>query len=86
MSIVKGINRWFSKYKDTLLSYKDGFWEMPYLSNSPETIVMSVAKMPFTKHSKKKQLIRSTTPLMKGGFFYEEIEKGLFIIPSHINY
>lgn len=86
MQIVKGINRWFSKYKNSLLSYKDGFWEMPYLSNSPETIVTSIAKMPFTKHSKNKQFIASTTPLMKGGFFYEEVEPGFWIIPSHLKY
>jgi AraC-like DNA-binding protein len=86
VSILKEINRWFTKYKDSLLTYKDGFWVVPYLSNSPEAIVKSIAKMPFTKHSKKRQLIRSTTPLMKGGFYYEKIEKGFWIMPSHMQY
>lgn len=86
MSIVKGINIWFSNYKNALLTYKNGFWVVPFLSNSPETIVKSIIKMPFTKHSKNKQYVKSTTPLMKGGFYYEEIEKGLWIIPSHLIY
>lgn len=42
--------------------------------------------MPFTKHLPKKQHIISKTPLIKGSFFYEEVEKGLYLIHSHLNY
>ncbi len=84
--MIKSINSWFSKYKKFLLIYRDGFWDIPYLANSPETIVKSTAKMPFTKHFSKKQLIRSTTPLINGELFYEKIEEGLWVIVSNLKY
>jgi AraC-like DNA-binding protein len=66
--------------------YRNGFWEIPFLSNSPELIVKSVMKMPFTKHDKRRNQITSKTPLIKGGFYYEEIEKGIWLIYSKLAY
>lgn len=85
-SISTTINNWFKKYKKYLLLYRNGFWEIPYLSNSPETIIRSVIKMPITKHIPKRQYVISKTPLIKGSFYYEEIEEGLWLINNKLSY
>jgi AraC-like DNA-binding protein len=85
-SIRKTVNDWFNKYKSYVLLYRGGFWEIPYMSNSPETIVKSILKMPFTKHSPKRNHVLSKTPLIKGEFYYEELEKGLWLIQSNLEY
>lgn len=80
------IKNWFSQYKQALLFYRNGFWEIPYLSNTPEMVVRSIIKMPFTRHTLKRQFIQSTSPLIKGSFYYENIEEGLWLINSSLNY
>lgn len=84
LKVVNSVKKWYSNYQNNLLSHKNGFWEMPYLANSPETIVKSIAKMPFTKHQKAQQYIASASPFMKGGFFYEELEDGFWVILSTV--
>jgi hypothetical protein len=84
--MLRQINKWFDKYKSYLLFFKDGFWDIPYLSNSPKTIIQSVIKMPFTKHDVKRQSILSSTPLIKGIMYYDEIEDGLYFIHSDMTY
>ncbi len=86
MAISKIINNWFSKYKKHILLYRNGFWELPYMSNSPETIVKSMVKLPVTKHTPKRNHVLSKTPLLKGDFYYEELEEGLWIIQSNMQY
>lgn len=56
------------------------------MSNSPETIVRSVIKMPITKHIPKRNYVISKTPLIKGSFYYEEIEEGLWLINNKLSY
>lgn len=86
MSLLKGVNKWFSKYKNSFFLYKEGFFELPYLANSPETLVQSIGKMPFIKHYKDRQLVKSKTPLVSGIFYYEKIEEGLWIIQGDFDY
>lgn len=86
MELLKRINSWFSNYKNSLFIYKDGFFELPYLANSPETVLKSIGKMPFIKHYKDRQLVKSKTPLVSGSFYYENIEEGLWIIHGDFEY
>jgi AraC-like DNA-binding protein len=86
MQLLKQVNQWFSKYKNSFFLYKDGFFELPYLANSPETILQSIRKMPFVKHYKGQQLVKSKTPLLSGGFYYEKFSDGLWIIQGDFKY
>ena len=85
-SISSKVNQWFDKYRKYLLLYRDGFWEIPFMSKSPQTVVKSVIKMPFTKYDRSKNYVLSKTPLINGGFYFEEIEEGLFLIYNELSY
>jgi len=80
------INKWFSIFKKYLFIKKDGFFELPYLSNSPEAIVNSLAKMPFVKHFPEKQIVRSNNPFTRSTMHYQKIEKGLWMIHGDTEY
>jgi AraC-like DNA-binding protein len=73
----------FNKY---LFYHKDGFYELPYLSNSPEAIIKSIVKMPFVKHSEERRVFESDTPFLKATVHYSELEKGLWMICANAKY
>jgi len=76
------IDRWYNKIKPFLFKYKDGFFELPYLGNSPLLIIDSFRKMPFIKHDEKKQMITSTSPFVYANVYYQEFEDQLIILFS----
>ena len=86
MLLLQEINKWFSKYKNSLFIYKDGFFVLPFLSNTPAFIVQSIIKMPFARHFPKKQIIKANNPFLKGGLYYEEIEDGFWLIVGDLFY
>lgn len=85
-SIAKSVNNWIAKQSSKLLLFRGGFWEIPYMSNSPEALVSSMIKMGFTSHKPLKQQIISKLPFIKGSFYYAQIEKGLWLINSQLVY
>lgn len=78
------VSRWFSKFKKYLFTYRDGFYELPYLANSPELIVESMSSMPFIKNDSRKNYFTTNTMFVKGDGHYQELEEGLWIIMSNI--
>ncbi len=49
-------------------------------------MIESLIKMPVTKHSKQEQAIYSKTPFMDGVMHYREIEEGLWLIVTDMNF
>ncbi len=86
MAIKQRINKWFINFQKYFFTYKDGFFEFSYLANSPKTLIFSLIKMPFNKHLKKDQIITSKSPFMEGLLHYEELEKGLWLISSDLQF
>lgn len=84
--LSKRINKWFSGIKQYLFFYRDGFFELPYLSNTPQTMVESLKKMPVTKHNSLEQAIYSNNPFTKGVMRYREIEEGLWLLVTNISF
>jgi AraC-like DNA-binding protein len=82
--LSKRINKWFSGIKQYLFFYRDGFFELPYLSNTPQTMVESLKKMPVTKHHILEQAIYSNNPFTKGVLRYREIEENLWLLVTNI--
>jgi AraC-like DNA-binding protein len=78
--VLERINNWFQLSKQYFFTYTDGFFNLSYLSNSPEAIIRSCIKMPFMTHNVEKQLIQADTPFMKGDFYYAELEEGLWVL------
>lgn len=84
--IIDRINNWFNLSKQYFFTYSNEFFNLSYLSNSPEVIVKSCSKMPFMKHDKKRQMLHADTPFVKGEFYYVELEDGLWIMLSDMSY
>lgn len=77
------IDKWVSKYKKYFFSFKNGFYQFPYLANSPELIVKSLYEMPFMKHHPNQNYSTTNTLFVTGDCHYENIEDGLWIILSN---
>lgn len=84
--VIDRINNWFNLSKRYFFTYSDGFFNLSYLSNSPELIVKSASKMPFMKHDTVRQMLHADTPFVKGQFYYVELEPGLWIMYSDMFY
>lgn len=69
------IDKWFSKFEQYIFKYKDGFFELPFVANSPEVQVQSFDKMPFVKHFKKEQKVYTNNPFMKVTLDYRKLEE-----------
>ena len=84
--MAERINKWYYSAKRLLFRYKDGFFELPIMANSPETIIKSLAKMPFVRHSPSKRWFGSNNPFNNADIFYYKIEKGLWFMHSDAFY
>lgn len=84
MFLNKRINHWFAHFKQFLFTYKDGFFEMSFLGNSPNTIVESIKKMPFTKFSASNNEIVINNIFTDAQMQYFEIEEGLWLLKTKV--
>ncbi len=80
------IKNWLKKYEKYLFYYKDGYFVLPYLNNSPRLMIESMASMPFAKHNESDQIITSSNPFSTGELRYKEIETGLWLMVSSIEF
>lgn len=80
------IQRFSKSFKKYMLSYKQGFYIIPYLANSPEATIESFKNTPFVKWDETKNLLTQNSPFMDGLLYYYKIEEGLWLFLSQINY
>lgn len=80
------LNSWYSKVKKLILKNKDGFFLIPILSNSPESTVKSLSKMPFVYHDKQKHVFGSKNPMLNANINYHKIEEGLWFMYAFAQY
>jgi AraC-like DNA-binding protein len=66
--------------KDSLFSSKDGFFELPYLSNSPELMLDSIVNLPVATHTISEQKVHTENDFFDGNMNYLEIEEGLWVM------
>ena len=84
--LLKRINNWFQHAKKYFFTYKDGFFELSYLDNSPKALVESFMKMPFVTHNKQEQTLTTNNTFVEGILHYQELEEGLWVIYSEMTY
>lgn len=83
--ITKRTKEWNKLVQKYLFFYRDGFFELPYLSNTPRAMVESIIKNPVTRHKSLEQAIYTNNPFCKGVLHYREIEDGLWILATNID-
>lgn len=80
------LNSFFLHFQKYLLRYKDGFFEIPFLDNSPKVMIESMIKMPFVSHNIQEQILISNNTFLEGTLHYQELEEGLWIVYSEARY
>ena len=78
--LTKTIQNWLTHAKQYFFTYKNGFYELNFLNNSPEYMLACLKKMPFVKHQKNAQTLSTNNPFVKSFLRYEQIEEGLWVI------
>ncbi|MCF8284021.1 MAG: AraC family transcriptional regulator [Sphingobacteriales bacterium] len=76
------VDKWYEKLKPYLFKYKDGFFELPYLGNTPLLMIESFRRMPFIKHDDAKKKIVSKSPFVDADVQYHEIQEDLILMYS----
>lgn len=84
--IPLNFKNWLNQFKQYFFTYSNGFYHLPYSNKSPKDLVESFAKYPFIKHNLEKQSIYANTPFCEGGFSYQNLEEGCWIIYSKMRY
>lgn len=80
------LKSWFKRFKTYKVSYKNGFFQLSNLSNSPETIVETFKNVPFCSYNSKIDLITSNTLFIKAELYFYNPEPGLWILLSDLHY
>lgn len=80
------INHWLTEFQKYLFTYRDGFFDLPYLSNSPAIMVEAFKHMPFTKYLEEEKEIRTDNIFTDGLMRYRELEEGLWVIITEIEF
>lgn len=83
---IQIFNKWLSKLKPYLFKYKKGFYELPYIGNSPTSVVAYFNTLPFVKHDKQKGSLKANNPFLNAGVRYFELEPGLWTFFVNIDY
>ncbi|MFV5693319.1 helix-turn-helix domain-containing protein [Flavobacterium sp. LT1R49] len=78
--------KWIKFIKENINFYRDGFFELPYLSNSPEILIKSIINSPSSRHVRDEQAVYRNNPFSKGVMRYREIEEGFWIIATNITF
>lgn len=77
------LKKWWKKFQQYKIGYKDGVYQLNCLVNSPFTIVESLSKMPFSNIDRDKQEITINTFFAKSNIYYSNPEEGLWILTYH---
>lgn len=77
-------NNWAQHIDKFLFLLKDDFFELPYLSNSPQVMLDSLIKLPIIKHDSAKQIIITDNAFWNGTMRYRTIEDGFWILETKL--
>ncbi|MCW2118161.1 helix-turn-helix domain-containing protein [Flavobacterium sp. 7A] len=80
------ITKWLQFIKPNVNFYKDGFFEFPFLANSPQLMIESTIKTPLSRHVPEEQTVYRNNPFTKGEMRYREIDEGLWLTISTIEF
>ena len=79
------LENWPKHIQKYLFLLKDDFFELPYLSNSPQVMLDSVINLPVTNHFTSKQFITLKTFACKAKMRYRKIEEGFWLMVTYID-
>lgn len=86
MSLKHRLDKWFINFRKYLFLYKEGYFELPYLSNSPQVMLASFQTMPYVKFDEPNNRILTNNMFTDGAMYYKELEEGLWIMITEIEF
>jgi AraC-like DNA-binding protein len=69
---------WFQSFKKYFIGYTAGYFELPFVANSPSLMYKELIKMPFVKDLGNGSSISMNTPFIKGTQHFIQLESGLW--------
>ena len=84
--LLPSTQKFILKFRQRLMYYRDGFYIMPYIANSPKATLNSLESMPFIKNFPDQNKMSSNNPFFTGDFHYQELEEGLWLLVSNIKF
>ena len=86
MAIKEQFKTWYSNLQKYKVRYKDGFFHLTNLANSPRTIIENFDKVKFIKHWSEKKMMQSQTFFFNVKTHYAELDEGLCIMVSEFKF
>lgn len=80
------LNHWLIQFRKNFFTYRDGYFDLPYISNSPAIMVESFKHTPFTQFMPDKQQIHTANIFTNGIMHYCELEEGLWVIITEMEF
>lgn len=84
--LTTGIDKIIAHLKDSVFNYHEGYFELPYLSNSPEAIIDFLKNMPFARHDEVEKAVYSNNIFTDGTLWYRELESDFWVIITEIEF
>jgi hypothetical protein len=80
------LSKWFQFIKPNFKFYRDGFFEFPFVANTPELFIESTIKSPGSKHIAQEQLVLRNNLFIKGSMRYRKIDEGLWLTITNVKF
>lgn len=80
------LSKWFQFIAPNFKFYRDGFFEFPFVANTPELFIESTIKSPGSKHIAKEQLVVRNNPFIKGSMRYRKVDEGLWLTITDVEF
>ena len=81
-----GLSKWFQFITPNFQFYRDGFFEFPFVANTPELFIASTIKSPGSKHYLEEQLVVRNNPFIRGSMRYRNIDEGLWLTITELEF
>ena len=79
------LDNWPKHIDQYLFRLKDDFFQLPYLYNSPQSMIEGIKSLPITKHNAAIQLISVASAFYRANIYYRKIDKGFWILLTNMN-
>lgn len=76
--------KWPQHVEKNLFLYKDHFFQVPYLYNSPQKMIAGLEILPITEHITKKNTLTIGSVLYKAHIVYRKLDEDFWILSTHM--
>ncbi|MCP2027827.1 AraC-like DNA-binding protein [Flavobacterium sp. HSC-32F16] len=79
------LDNWPKHIHKYLFLLKDDFFQLPYLYNSPQSMIKGLVSLPIAKHNPSSQFISVDSPLYNSNIYYRKIDESFWIMFTKMN-